>query len=85
MSNQSDEDRISVAFNLHLSYMKVAITFIGTNRYLDFLPKYYESIKENFLPNTEKVFLVFTDGEGDFPDDIKTYKQEHLESLILRS
>jgi hypothetical protein len=59
--------------------MKVAITFIGTNKYLDFLPKYYESIKENFLPNSEKVFLVFTDGEGDFPDDIKTYEQEHLE------
>ena len=54
--------------------MKVAITFIGTNRYLDFLPKYYESIKENFLPNTEKVFLVFTDGDGDFPDDVKVFK-----------
>ena len=59
--------------------MKVAITFIGTNRYLDFLPKYYESIKENFLPNTEKVFLVFTDGDGDFPDDVKVFKQEHLD------
>ena len=59
--------------------MKVAITFIGTNKYLDFLPKYYEGIKENFLPNTEKVFLVFTDGDGDFPDDVKVFKQEHLE------
>ena len=59
--------------------MKVAITFIGTNKYLDFLPKYYESIKENFLPNTEKVFLVFTDGDGDFPDDVKVFKQEHLD------
>ena len=26
--------------------MKVAITFIGTNKYLDFLPRYYENIKE---------------------------------------
>ena len=59
--------------------MKVAITFIGTNKYLDFLPKYYESIKENFLSNSEKVFLVFTDGDGDFPDDVKVFKQEHLE------
>ena len=59
--------------------MKVALTFIGTNKYLDFLPKYYEGIKENFLPNTEKVFLVFTDGDGDFPDDVKVFKQEHLE------
>ena len=59
--------------------MKVAITFIGTNKYLDFLPRYYENINENFLPNTEKVFLVFTDGDGDFPDDIKVFEQKHLE------
>ena len=59
--------------------MKVAITFIGTNKYLDFLPQYYENTKKYFLPNSEKVFLVFTDGEGDFPDDVKVYHQEHLE------
>ena len=43
--------------------MKVAITFIGTNKYLDFLPQYYENIEKYFLPNTEKVILAFTDGE----------------------
>ena len=59
--------------------MKVAITFIGTNKYLDFLPQYYENTKKYFLPNSEKVFLVFTDGDGDFPDDVKVYHQEHLE------
>lgn len=59
--------------------MKVAICFIGTGKYLNFLPKYYENIKKYFLPNSEKTFLVFTDGEGDFPDDIKVYQQEHLE------
>ena len=59
--------------------MKVAITFIGTNRYLDFLPRYHEHINKHFLPNTEKIFLVFTDGEGDYPDDVKVYDQEHLE------
>ena len=59
--------------------MKVAITFIGTNKYLNFLPQYYENIKENFLPNTEKVILVFTDGDGDFPNDVKYFNQEHLE------
>ncbi len=59
--------------------MKVAIVFIGTSKYLNFLPKYYENIHENFLPNSEKTFLVFTDGEGDFPEDIKVYPQEHLE------
>lgn len=59
--------------------MKVAIAFIGTSRYLNFLPKYYEKIHDNFLPNTEKTFLVFTDGEGEFPKDVKVYHQDHLE------
>jgi hypothetical protein len=59
--------------------MKVAICFIGTGKYLNFLPKYYENIQEYFLPNSEKTFLVFTDGEGDFPEDVKVYKQEHLD------
>lgn len=59
--------------------MKVAIAFIGTSKYLNFLPQYYEKIHENFLPNTEKTFLVFTDGEGDFPEDIKVYPQKHLD------
>ena len=59
--------------------MKVAICFIGTGKYINFLPKYYENIQEYFLPGVEKTFLVFTDGEGDFPEDIKVYQQEHLE------
>lgn len=59
--------------------MKVAICFIGTGKYLNFLPKYYENIQEYFLPGVEKTLLVFTDGEGDFPEDIKVYYQEHLE------
>jgi hypothetical protein len=59
--------------------MKVAISFIGTGKYLNFLPKWYEKVNENFLPDAEKTFLVFTDGEGDFPEDIKTYKQPHLD------
>ncbi len=58
--------------------MKVAIIFIGTSKYLNFLPGYYNKIHENFLPNSKKTFLVFTDGEGDFPDDVKLYEQEHL-------
>lgn len=59
--------------------MKIAICFIGTGKYLNFLPKYYENIHEYFLPGVEKNFLVFTDGEGDFPEDVKVYHQEHLE------
>ena len=60
--------------------MKVAITFIGTNRYLDYLPKYYENIEKYFLPNSEKTILAFTDGElNDTPDNLKVYHQEHLQ------
>ena len=59
--------------------MKVVICFVGTGEYLNFLPAYYENIHKYFLPNSEKNFLVFTDGEGDFPEDVKVYKQEHLE------
>jgi hypothetical protein len=59
--------------------MKVAIVFIGTSKYLNFLPQYYQKIHENFLPNCKKTFLVFTDGEGDFPKDVKSYSQEHLD------
>lgn len=58
--------------------MKVAIAFIGTSKYLDFLPQYYEKFMITFY-QTVKNFLVFTDGEGDFPEDIKLYPQEHLE------
>ena len=60
--------------------MKVAIVFIGTNKYLDFLPRYYENIEKYFLPNTEKIILTFTDGELDeTPDNIRVYHQEHLD------
>ena len=60
--------------------MKVAITFIGTNKYLNFLPKYYENIEKYFLPNSEKTIFAFTDGElDDVPDNIKVYQQEHLD------
>ncbi len=60
--------------------MKVAICFIGTGKYLNFLPKYYENVNEYFLPNSQKTFLVFTDGElNDTPSDIIPYYQEHLE------
>ena len=59
--------------------MKVAISFIGTNKYLDYLPQYYENIEKYFLPNSEKTILAFTDGElTDVPDNVKVYHQEHL-------
>lgn len=60
--------------------MKIAICFIGTGKYLNFLPKYYENIEKYFIPNSEKTFLVFTDGElNDIPNNIIPYYQEHLD------
>ena len=60
--------------------MKIVFAFIGTNKYLDFFPKYYEGIEKYFIPEAEKTFLVFTDGEiDDTPDNVKVYHQEHLE------
>ena len=60
--------------------MKVAISFLGTGKYLDFLPKYYENIEKYFLPNSEKTILAFTDGELDgTPENLKVFSQEHLD------
>lgn len=60
--------------------MKVAVCFIGTGKYLNFLPKYYENIEKYFLPKSEKIFLVFTDGElSTIPVNMHVYSQEHLE------
>lgn len=59
--------------------MKVAIAFIGTNKYLNFLPQYYQNIEKYFLPNCDKTILAFTDGELDeTPDNLKVFSQEHL-------
>jgi hypothetical protein len=58
--------------------MKVAISFFGTGNYLNFLPNWYESIKDNLFPEVEKKFIVFTDGEGDFPEDVVKVETEHF-------
>lgn len=51
---------------------KIAINFIGTGNYLKFFPRYYETLMEYFVPECEKDFFVFTDGElgNDIPDNI---------------
>ena len=60
--------------------MKVAIIFIGTRKYINFLPKFYENVEKYFLPNSQKTFLVFTDGKlEEPPENIIPYYQEHLE------
>lgn len=59
--------------------MKVAIIFIGTNRYLNFLPKYYESCEQFLFTEEQKQYFVFTDGDlgGDIPDNITTITIPH--------
>ncbi len=50
---------------------KIAIAFIGTGKYLNFLEQYYETFNEKFQQKDEKHFFVFTDGEiNDTPDNI---------------
>tara|TARA_E500000318_G_C3512175_1_gene192788 strand:- start:137 stop:853 length:717 start_codon:yes stop_codon:yes gene_type:complete len=59
--------------------MKLAVVFIGTGNYINFLPTYYEACEDLLVPNTEKTYFVFTDGtlEG-LPDNIIPYHQKHL-------
>ena len=59
--------------------MKLAVIFIGTNQYLNFLPTWYESCEKYLAKNTKKTYFVFTDGElSGLPDNIIPYHQEHL-------
>lgn len=59
--------------------MKLSVIFIGTGRYLNFLPKWYEACEQYLVPSIEKQYYVFTDGElNDMPDNINVYHQEHL-------
>ena len=41
--------------------MKVAISFIATGSYLNYLPKWYQYLEKNFLPGVEKIILVLKD------------------------
>jgi hypothetical protein len=62
--------------------MSVAIVFIGTNKYLNFFPKYYESCEEKLFPGLRKQYFIFTDGEivGDeLPEHISVVKIPHKE------
>lgn len=70
---------------------KIAILFIGTSRYIEFFPRYYETLKQYFLEKTPKDFFVFTD-MIDFPflkdkKDVIIIKTEHQKwpfSTLLR-
>ena len=59
--------------------MKLSVIFIGTGKYLNFLPKWYESCEKYLVPNISKQYYVFTDGElNDPPENMIPYYQEHM-------
>jgi hypothetical protein len=59
--------------------MKLAVIFVGTGEYLNFLPSWYDACERYLIPNEEKQYFIFTDGElQEVPDNIILYHQEHL-------
>lgn len=59
--------------------MNLSVIFIGTGKYLNFLPTWYESCEKYLVPNIKKQYYVFTDGElSDPSENIIPYYQEHL-------
>lgn len=59
--------------------MNLSVVFIGTGRYLNFLPKWYESCEKYLVPSVKKTYYVFSDGElNEPPENIISYYQEHL-------
>jgi len=58
--------------------MKIAVTFWGTQKYIEFLPQWYERLEKYFIPEVEKKYFVFTDGdlEGS-PDNIVKMEIPH--------
>ena len=59
--------------------MKIAVIFIGTAKYLNFLPNFYTAAEEKLFPGTEKQYFVYTDGElEDAPENITVVPTENL-------
>jgi hypothetical protein len=59
--------------------MNLSVIFIGTGKYLNFLPTWHESCEKYLVPNIKKQYYVFTDGDlNDPPENIIPYYQEHL-------
>lgn len=59
--------------------MNLSVVFIGTGKYLNFLPKWYESCEKYLVPTVKKQYYVFTDGElNDPPENMIPYYLEHM-------
>ncbi len=67
-----------------MKYEKVAVIFIGTDKYLNFLPEWYQRCEEKFLPTVQKQYFVFSDGkiEG-MPTNISAYPEDIDHGLSL--
>ena len=60
----------------------LAVVFIGTDKYLKFLPSWYQTCEEKLVPNIPKQYFVFTDGQLEgTPENVSLYKQEHLHAI----
>jgi len=60
----------------------IAFIFIGTNKYIDFFPAYYNSVVQKFARGIEKHFIVFTNNPAERmfeEEDITAYYIEHQE------
>lgn len=58
--------------------MKIAVTFWGTQKYIEFLPEWYERLEKYFIPDIEKTYFVFTDGDlNDAPDNVVKMEIPH--------
>lgn len=60
--------------------MNIGILYMCTGAYAMFFKRFYDSVKEKFLPEDEKTFYVWTDSTDEYfnqPDVIKFY-QKHL-------
>jgi len=51
----------------------VAILFIGLGEYSLFYDRFYHSVQENFLPNTDKHYFIFSDEEFIDPSKNETF------------
>ena len=63
----------------------VAVIFIGTNKYLNFLPQWYDRVKKHLFPDVAKTIYVYTDGDlgGDIPPDMIVVPTEHKDLSLI--
>lgn len=60
---------------------KVAILYIGIGKYACFWKRFYISVQRYFLPDTEKVYYVFTDEEHIYGEEIENIHMIYQQDL----